>query len=203
MSWMNTPVYPIHRSTGRCACTGDTLEPGQLYMAVLVEADAEPAGETVQDSGNTKKPQAASPREAWLKRVDLSMAAWEQGHRPEHLFSYWQARVPQPEEKKKLFVDDEVLMNLFIRLADSDQPDRLAFRFVLALILMRKKILRYDGCEKRADGSGDPREWWKMTPKGSYAILDDHPIDVLNPEMNDEQIQQVTEQLGQILEAEL
>ena len=33
--------------------------------------------------------------------------------------------------------------------ADADAPDRLAFRFVLALILMRKKMVRYDRTELR------------------------------------------------------
>ena len=69
------------------------------------------------------------------------------------LFSHWESTVPQPNEKKKIFVDDAVLMNLLVRLADTDQPQRLAFRFVLALILMRKKLLRYEGAQKRPDTS--------------------------------------------------
>ena len=96
---------------------------------------------------------------------------------------------------------------------------RQAFRFVLALILMRKKLLRYDGQEIRdveipetpevpatAETPGTPaipaqkiqQEWWKMTPKGvAESTL------VLNPNLDEQQIQQVTEQLGQVLEVEV
>ena len=83
-------------------------------------------------------------------------------------------------------------MNLLRRLEEETDAQRVAFRYVLALILMRKKMLRYDGCEtKRVDvtrqaeeegteqaGASEdnadktpPRveqieqQWWKLTPK--------------------------------------
>ena len=200
MSWINTPTYNIQRPTGRCVMTDKPLEPGDRYIAALVEAEAVPSGE------DPKEAEAASDGEqaadSGLRRVDISLEAWEQGQRPEWVFSFWQSTVPMPNEKKKQFVDDAVLMNLLVRLEDTDQPQRLAFRFVLALILMRKKLLRYEGTEKRADKSGGEQEWWRMTPKPSLGMPDE-PIDVLNPHMDDQQIQQVTEQLGEILEAEL
>lgn len=192
MNWLNTPTYAIERSSGRCAITGNPLTPGEPYIAALVEDDPAAteatAAEPAQDTGG-------------LRRVDVSLSAWEQGHRPQKLFSYWRSTVPHPQQKKKLFVDDEVLVNLLQRLADADEPQRLAFRFVLALILMRKKLLRYDTSENRTDEAGQRQEWWTMTLRG--AGVADTPVELLNPQMNDEQIRQVTEQLGQILEAEL
>ena len=197
MSWMNAPTYDIERLTGQCAITGQALNPGEQYIAALVEADP---STTEAPADNTPK-QTAAPN-AGLKRIDISIEAWQQGHRPERLFSHWQSTVPQPNEKKKMFVDDSVLMNLLLRLADTDQPQRLAFRFVLTLILMRKKLLRYEGAQKRNDTEGQPQEWWTVTPKRGLGV-DEEPIEILNPQINDEQIQQVTEQLGQILESEL
>jgi len=197
MSWMNAPTYDIERLTGQCAITGQALSPGEQYIAALVEADP---SVTEAPADNTPK-QTAAPN-AGLKRIDISIEAWQQGHRPERLFSHWQSTVPQPNEKKKMFVDDSVLMNLLLRLADTDQPQRLAFRFVLTLILMRKKLLRYEGAQKRSDTEGQPQEWWTVTPKRGLGV-DEEPIEILNPQINDEQIQQVTEQLGQILESEL
>ena len=215
MNWLNAPAYDIQRPTGHCTATGQLLEPGQTYVAALVEVDGQAADTLASQPtidqersavenknkkrGNSKtnSPSAKSDS-AGLKRVDVSLEAWEQGHRPDRLFSYWRSTVPQPHEKKKLFVDDEVLMDLLTRLGDHEQPERQSFRFVLALVLMRKRLLRYECSEKRTDECGQEREWWQMKPKGS-----DQPIDVLNPQINDEQIQKVTEQLGQILEAEL
>jgi hypothetical protein len=202
MTPFNTPTYDIERPTGCCAFTGRKLEVGEPYMAVLVET--EPAA----DAGGVS--QAAKPQAVaaglGFRRIDVSIEAWEKGERPENVFGYWRSTVPEANQKKKLFVDDEVLLNLFRRLAEADQPqppERLAFRFVLALILMRKKALKYDGTEYDAlpaTGSepASKREWWRVIVRG-----DPQPLRVLNPHLDEARIQQVTEQLGEVLEAEL
>lgn len=181
--------YEVERTTGICAFTGRSLEPEETYIATLVE------------EGDN------------LKRVDVSMAAWDAGRRPEQLFSYWRAVVPQPHEKKKLFVDDEVLMNLLRRLADATQAQRVAFRFVLALILMRKKLVRYDKTAKRLinnpAGEEVEQNWWQLTakldlskgPLGKWN--EEETIEVLDPRLDEQQIRNVTEQLSEILQAEL
>src|SRR5437588_676620 len=80
---------------------------------------------------------------AGFERVDVSLAAWPQLDRKD-VVAFWQATMPALEQKKKLFVDDEVLCELFERLKDTSEPPKLNFRFVLGLILMRKKMLVYE-----------------------------------------------------------
>ncbi len=208
MSQFNAPAYEITRSSGQCALTGRTLEPGEAYMSTLVEADPTAPITSVSALG--------------LHRLDISMEAWDQGQRPPRLFSHWKSVVPEPNQRKKLFVDDEVLMNLLRRLADAEQEQRLAFRFVLALILMRKKLLRYEGSEKRTatiltkneDGSDGEaktieREWWIMTPKldakkGHFGKWNEEDkLEILDPHLDEAQIQSVTQQLNEILDSEL
>jgi hypothetical protein len=189
MSQFNVTTYDIERPTGQCAYTGRALEPGETYIATLVEVDPDPQNPKANPSG--------------LKRLDVALKVWEAGQRPLRVFSFWKSVVPQPNQKKKVFVDDQVLMNLCKRLADAEQPQRLAFRFVLALILMRKKLLRYEGSRvEKIPASGDQpetrRELWKMVPKG-----EEEALEILNPQLDEAQIQQVTEQLGEILEGEL
>jgi hypothetical protein len=179
MSQFNTPTYDVERPTGQCAFTARSLEPNETYIATLVEVEREDGGMA-------------------LKRIDVSSESWERGDRPENLFCFWKATVAVPEEKKKLLVDDEVLMNLFRRLEDADQDDRIAFRFVLALILMRKKLLRYEGSEKRADGP-----WWLLSAKAPSERAERERLSVLDPQLDEQRITKVTEQLGEILEAEL
>lgn len=194
MSSFQSSPYEIERTSGRCAATGRTLEPGEAYIAALL------------DDGEQ------------LRRLDYSLEAWNEAEpQVEHLFSFWKTTVPQPDEKKKTFVDDEVLLNLLRRLADAEQPQRIAFRFVLMLILMRKKMLRYNRTDKRpvtVTGEDDQpqaieQEWWLMTPKLDVSKgpmgkwNDDETLEVLDPQLNDEQIRSVTEQLGEILNAEL
>lgn len=191
MSQLNSQ-YQIQRTTGVCAFTGRTLEPGEVYVATLVDTPLVEGQKPAKDDPG-------------FVRMDICMEAWDEGKRPDHLFSYWKTTVPEPSKKKKLFVDDSVLLNLLMRLADETQPQRQAFRFVIALILMRKKLLRYDKSQKLDDGT----ECWTMTPKldvtkGHMGKWDEkNKLSIIDPHLDEDQIQQVSDQLGQILEAEL
>jgi len=206
MTQFNAPTYDVERPTGQCTFTGRTLEPGEPYVAALVELDAETA-EQLSKAGQR------GAAVLGLKRLDVSIQAWEQGQRPDKIFSHWKSTVPLPNQKKKIFVDDEVLMAMLRRLAETADPQRQAFRFVLCLILMRKKLLRYDGTIKRpvndAQGSTAEHEWWKVTPKldlskGPLGKWNEgEMLEVFNPHLQDSQVAQVCEQLGEILEAEL
>lgn len=185
MTQFNAPTYDVQRPTGQCAFTGRQFAPREPYMATLVE------------EGDL------------LRRVDVSLDAWQEERRPENVFCYWKAAAPEPNAKKKMFVDDEVLMNLLERLADADQPQRVAFRFVLALILMRKKLLRYDRTERQAEADGASQEWWVLTPKvdlskGPLGRWDEaRTFRILDPHLDEEGIRAVTDQLSEILQAEL
>jgi hypothetical protein len=210
MTQFNAPTYDIERPSGQCVFTGRALQPGEPYVAALVEFDPPPPppdGKPAKGDKATTNPGAGARNAAaaglGMKRLDISIEAWTEGRRPERLFSHWRSTVPQPNQKRKMFVDDEVLMNLFRRLADADQPERLAFRFVLGLILMRKKLLRYDGPVRRQVGE-QMQEWWKLSPKNANAPgYEPEPLELLDPHLDDQKIQQVTAQLSEILEAEL
>ena len=118
-------------------------------------------------------------------------------------------------EPRAVYVGESLTMQ--VSLSDVDNPQRLAFRFILALILMRKKLLRYNRTEMRPatvqtdKGLTDTveQEWWLLTPKldlskgplGRWKV--DESIEVLNPQLDEQRTQQVTEQLNEILNAEL
>lgn len=196
MSQFNASNYEVQKGSGVCSATGEALEAGQACYSVLMDIPAEER-EAGDDLG--------------MRRVDVSSAAWDRGFRPPHLFSFWKTQVPDANAKKKMFVDDAVLLNLLRRLEEATERQRLAFRYVVALILMRKKLLRYDGTERRDDpqGDGPVQEWWQFTPKldvtkGHFGKWnEDETLSVLDPRLDESQIEQVTSQLGEILEAEL
>jgi hypothetical protein len=182
--------YHVARATGRCAATGRALEPGEACIATLCDLPGEP--------GEARGP--------GLQRRDFSLAAWESGARPEGLFSFWRTVVPKPSDRRRLLVDDAVLMDLFERLAGDERPQRVAFRFVLGLILLRKKLLRFAG--RTGDGpAGAPghvrggEERWLMIPRG--ALPEDPPIAVINPHLSDDDVRDLTEQLSEVLQSEL
>ena len=164
--------YNIAKPSGRCTACQRPLQPGEEFVATIRE--------TSED----------------FLREDFCTACWDADGRDRDAgrFGIWRSRVPQPEEKKKRFIDDELLSNFFERLDAAQEPAKINFRFVLALLLMRKKMLVYDRMEKLPDG----REVWTMHFKGS-----DRRHQVVDPHMDDLKIAQVREHLGQILEGEL
>ena len=164
--------YNIARTPGPCSACGKTLAAGEELVATVRQAGEE------------------------LQREDYCPACWQGASsqdRPDRL-AVWRTRVPRSEEKKRLFVDNEVLVNFFQRLDGAEEPAKVSFRFVLALVLMRKKLLVYQGAEKAPDG----REFWNMRLKATEEVFQ-----VLDPHMDAERIAEVSQELGAILEADL
>ena len=155
--------YEIAHQTGVCAVTQRTLQPGEQFYAVLFET---PDG---------------------FERRDYSAEAWE--NPPEHSFSYWKSRVPQKQEKKRLFVNNDVMIDILLRLADREEEVKQHFRFVLSLILMRKRLLKY---EQTVHEEGV--EFWHMRLTRDQSLQA-----VVNPRMTDDQIAVVSAELGAIL----
>lgn len=159
--------WTIHKPLGECCGTGRAIEPGEEYFGALVEG------------------------EEGLERRDYSVEYWEK-EKPE-VFCFWKSRLADPDEKKELFVSDEMLMAFFERLAHETATEKVNFRFVLALVLMRKRRLKYDATVlDRAD------EVWRLRVVGEKDT-----VEVVNPHLDEEQIEQLTSQIGQILQADL
>ena len=158
--------WEVQRSNGQCEGTGKKLEPGEEYYAALVD--------------NVSS----------FERYDYCLEYWQE-QQPK-VFSYWKTRMPLPNQKKKMFVDDSVLINLFERLDDQKEPLKINFRFVLALILMRKKILKYEDSKKEGE-----TEIWEMR-----FVRDTKIHEVTNPNLDEEKIQEVSQELSTILQGE-
>ena len=162
----------VSRPTGVCAATGKPLLEETLAMAALCDRET--------DEG--------------FDRVDYSIEAWERGNRPDRLFSHWRYTVPEVGKKPDILIDDTVLVDLFERLSDDERPQRIAFRYILALVLLRKRKLQLVGREEIEGG-----ELWNLRFKGA----DGDPIQVKNPGIAEEEIQDLSEQLGEILQGDL
>ncbi|WP_428389601.1 hypothetical protein [Mucisphaera sp.] len=196
MSSLNATPYELPRATGRCASTGEPFEPGQSYYAALVEEV------TDEPSPETSVPGALK---LGFARVDVSSDAWDNGYRPPNLFSFWKTHQPEPQAKKSPWADDGVLMDLLDRLGESDDSKRLALRHVIALVLMRKKLLRYDGADRHESENGAITTWL-LTPKldlskGPLGKWDENrQLEVLDPGLTEEDVASLIDQLGQIVE---
>jgi hypothetical protein len=164
----------VAKPGGTCAVSGRAIAAGERFMAAVRET---PAG---------------------LERIDVAAEHWEAFDRS-GLLAFWQTVMPRAEEKKKVFVDDEVLCTLFERLAEASEPAKIHFRFVLGLILMRKRLVLYDSTrhEEGPGGSG-PRDVWVVRMKGR-----EDKLDLVDPKLDEKQVMEVSQQLGEILNEEL
>jgi hypothetical protein len=160
--------YDVPRPGGKCAVSGRDIAPGEKFIAA------------VRESGTG------------LERLDVALDAWK-GFDRANLLGYWQTTMPHPEEKKKVFVDDQVLCELFGRLANASEPGKINFRFMLALVLMRKRLIVYEESCK-ADG----RDLWVVRMKGR-----EDRLNLIDPHLNEQEMAEVSHQLGQILNEEL
>ncbi|MCE5187348.1 MAG: hypothetical protein LLF76_14610 [Planctomycetaceae bacterium] len=156
--------WEIKKTLGLCFGTGREFAVGEEYFAALVET------------------------EAGLERRDYSIEHWNQS-KPQ-VYCFWKSKMPSPDQKKRLFVDDGMLMAFFERLATETEPEKVNFRFVLNLVLMRKRKLKYEGCQLE-----DGREIWTVRVTGQ-----DRFEKVINPRLTEDQIEGLTGQMGQILQ---
>ena len=161
--------YDVPRPAGHCRVTGRKLEVGERFFAAIRET---PEG---------------------VERLDVSPEAWASFDRA-GLLAFWQTAMPAHEEKRKVFVDDEVLCTLFERLADASEPVKVNFRFVLGLILMRKRLVVYEDARHEPDG----RDVWVVRMKGR-----DERLDLTDPKLDEQQVAEVSQQLGEILNQEM
>ena len=159
--------WSISKSLGKCFGTGRQILPSEEYFAALVET------------------------EQGLQRRDFNSDYWNT-NKPV-VYCFWKTRMAQADQGKRMFVDDDMLMSFFERLAAETEQERINFRFVIMLILMRKRRLKYD-LTKIENG----REIWRLRITGS-----DQYVDVVNPHLDQGQIEQLSTQIGQILQADL
>ncbi len=159
--------WEINRPLGQCCGSGRKIESGEEYYGALVEGDQ------------------------GLERRDFCNEYWEQA-KPQ-VYCFWKTRLAAPDEKKEMFIRDDMLMAFFERLANETDPEKLNFRFVLALVLMRKRRLKYDSTKMDGD-----REIWCLRVAGEKDL-----VEVANPHLTEDQIEQLTSQIGQIFQADL
>ena len=123
-----------------------------------------------------------------MTRRDYCVPCWSQDNQG-GAFSFWRTQLPRHDAPVRRFVDDEIVLDLFRRLKGHDEPDKRNFRYVLALLLMRKKVFKFK--EVRRSENDDALI---LTERGS-----DCEHVVVDPNLSEEQIQQVTVEVGQIL----
>ena len=119
--------YEIQRSAKACAATGREFAPGEEFFSALVAAGKE-----------------------W-KRCDYSAAAWHGP--PEGAIGWWKSQMPGQGPRRGHWAPNDLLLSFFDELAQ--QPDKQDMRYVLALLLVRRRVMRLE--EEQRDDAGQER----------------------------------------------
>ena len=114
--------YDIQRCSRRCASTERELKDGETCFSVLL------------------------PDGAVVVRRDYSAEAW-QGP-PDNALGWWKTVVVDPSAGRPHWAPNDVMLNYFERLLDD--PAAEDARYVLALLLVRRRVLRVEGHEQDA-----------------------------------------------------
>jgi hypothetical protein len=160
---MTMTEYQIQANTRRCAATGRELRPGEVIYTVLLD------------------------QEGKFTRQDYALDAW-QGP-PPNGFSFWRGRVPQEAETRKLRIDDDLLLDCLHRLEGQIEPDRVQFRYIVALLLLRRKRLKFE--DARVEDNVEILRLRCSRTRRQY--------EVVNPRLSDEQMAAVQDEVFRVL----
>jgi hypothetical protein len=155
--------YQIQGNTRRCALSGRELCPGERAYSVLFDEDGK------------------------LVRRDYAPESWHGP--PAGAFSFWVGRVPAPEEGRRPRIDDELLLDCFRRLEGQTEPQHVQFRYVVALLLMRRKRFKFE--EARREGGNEILVLRCARTRTLYQVV--------NPRLSEEEMQLAQAEVFKVL----
>ncbi|MGI9467574.1 MAG: hypothetical protein ACR2OA_10675 [Rubripirellula sp.] len=106
--------YKVSRCTRQCHHLKRPLREGEWYYSVVLE------------SGDD------------FVRQDYAAESWSEP--PDGAVGWWKCRMPTSDEKKMVLAPIEVLTDLLRQMGN--QPEKAKSRYLLALMLMRKRVIR-------------------------------------------------------------
>lgn len=116
--------YDLKRCTRNCAATEREFTPGETFYSTLTAEGAE------------------------LVRLDFCTEAWKGP--PEGVVGWWKSQMPDAKAKKVKLAPNDVILGLFEQLAE--QPEKQDMRYVLSLLLVRRRVVRLEEDETDEQG---------------------------------------------------
>jgi hypothetical protein len=157
--------FEVQRCTRHCHISGRELQPTETFYSALVSEGAN------------------------VLRRDYSAEAW-QGP-PDGALGWWKSQLPSPNSRKLHWAPNDVMIELLDELAD--QPDKLDMRYVLSLLLVRRRVARLEEMETDEQG----REVMVL-----YCPRNEKTYRVLSMTPSDERAQEIQQELASLLFAD-
>lgn len=173
-----TQDWNVNRLGERCTSCGRTFEVGEWVQTLLYAC------------GDGYERRDYCPPCAGAAAAELQVGAWR-------------ARRPAPGPPKARPLDREAILEFFRRLESEAAPEKVEFRFVLALLLWRKKVLRLEDSRPVLPG-GEDAPSPAVGGEGQDVWYFLHPADgtrhaVIRPEISDERVDRLSESLESLL----
>jgi len=153
---MDFNIRPVAKA---CAKSGRAFQPGDECWSVLVEKDGQ------------------------LVRQDFSAEAWSGP--PAEAIGHWRCYVPDSVDKGRPKLDPDSLFDYFLQLSETPNLLQQQYRYVLALLLLRKRRLIL---EEVIDV--DDRPTMRLVGSGGEG-----PFDIAEEELSEDQIDRFQQQL--------
>ncbi len=161
-------AWHIGRSTRTCAKTGEEIPPEVPYYSALLETDDE----------------------GWTRR-DYSAEAWPEVDTAE-FFSFWKNKGYSPKADKRPPVDYDRMLDFFDALGESEERGKRLLRYVIALVLVRRRRLRLEDMSR--------------TDAGDRLVVYDRrhekTLEILSPEATREDLEKTQEQLNNLFDSD-
>jgi hypothetical protein len=119
--------FEVQRCTRQCATSGRLLQPGETFYSVLTVSGAD------------------------VVRQDYSAETW--AGPPSGALGWWKSQMPEPNASKINWAPNDVMLHLLEEM--EPQPELADMRYVLTLLLIRRRVLRLEGSQRDERGE----EW--------------------------------------------
>lgn len=154
--------FEVQRCTRRCAKTNRELAPGEDIHSVLISDGSD------------------------VRRQDFCVEAWEGP--PEEAIGHWKSRMPDANAKKANWAPNDVMLHFFQQL--QEQPEKQDIRYILALLMVRRRIVRLE--ESETDDAGGEM-LVVFCPRNDT----EYRVPVINPSL--ERASQIQDELAELL----
>jgi len=154
--------FDIQRCTRRCAKSGDELKPGDNFYSVLIA------------EGNK------------VLRYDYAEGNWEGP--PEQSLGWWKSQMPSANANRVNWAPNDVMLHYFQELEDQDGKQET--RYVLALLMVRRRVVRLEDTETDDDGN-------ELLVLFCPKTENEYKVQVVDP--TEEKILEVQDELAQLL----
>ena len=157
--------FDIQRCTRRCAATDRELQPGEVFYSALVAEGSD------------------------VVRRDFTESAWQ--GQPDSAIGWWKSRMPDAVPQRLHFAPNDVLLHYFEQLAED--VEKRDVRYILALLLVRRRIMRLEDTEQ---AEGESEHLVLFCPRNDS----EYRVQVVDPVP--ERVQQIQNELATLLFAD-